>query len=118
MADLTKTANIKDINPHIENSMKYLNTHRDEPFDNITWNYASTLEIKKIVSSLKNTNSSGYDEVTNRLLKLSLPYIVSPLTHICNSALSSGVFPNRLKYATVINKGTHFQFPITDLSHY
>ena len=29
MADLTKTANIKDINPHIENSMKYLNTHRD-----------------------------------------------------------------------------------------
>ena len=82
--------------------MKYLNTHRDEPFDNITWNYASTQEIKKIVSSLKNTNSSGYDEVTNRLLKLSLPYIVSPLTHICNSALSSGVFPNRLKYATVM----------------
>ena len=70
------------------------------PFDNITWKYVSTQEIKKIISSLKNSNSTGYDEITSRLLKLSAPYIISPLTYIYNSALNTGVFPDRLKYAS------------------
>ena len=70
-------------------------------YSNITWKYATTHEIEKIVESLKNTNYSGYDEITARLLKLSTPYTISPHTHICNSALSSDVFPNRLNYAIV-----------------
>ena len=101
MADLVNIYKIKDINPHIDNSMKYLNKHSDKSFSNITWKYATTHKIEKIVKSLKNTNCSGYDEITTQLLKLSIPYIISQLTHICNSALSSGVFPNRLKYAIV-----------------
>jgi len=73
----------------------------NNPFDNITWKYVSTQEVKRVISSLKNSNSAGYDEITTRLLKFSTPYIISPLTYICNSALNTGVFPNRLKYATV-----------------
>jgi hypothetical protein len=73
----------------------------NNPFDNITWKYVSTQEVKRVISSLKNSNSAGYDEITTRLLTLSTPYIISPLTYICNSALNTGVFPNRLKYVTV-----------------
>jgi Notch-like protein len=102
MADLINTYTIKDTNPYIDNSMKHLNKHSDKSISNITWKYATTREMEKIVKSVKNTNSSGYDEIAIRLLKLSIPYIISPLSHICNSALGSGVFPNRLKYAIVM----------------
>jgi len=38
-------------------------------------------EIKNIIKSLKSKNSYGYDEIPPRILKISLPYITSPLTH-------------------------------------
>jgi hypothetical protein len=65
------------------------------------WHYTSTYEIRKIINSLKSKNTSGYDEISTRLLKLSTPYIVSPLTYICNTILSTGIFPDRLKYAII-----------------
>jgi len=42
-----------------------------------------------------------YDEVSNHIIKLTAPFIISPLTYICNAVLSTGVFPDRLKYAEV-----------------
>jgi hypothetical protein len=36
-----------------------------------------------------------------KLLKLSSPFIISPLTHICNKSLSSGIFPDSLKYSEI-----------------
>jgi hypothetical protein len=30
-----------------------------------------------------------------------MPYIISPLTYICNASLAQGIFPDRLKYAVV-----------------
>ena len=101
MADLTKVDDIKDTCPFIENSMQYLKNYYTDCFATITWEYVNTWEIKKIINSLKNSNSAGYDEINARLLKLACPYIVSPLTHICNSSLRTGVFPTRLKYASV-----------------
>ena len=35
------------------------------------------------------------------MLKISSPFITSPLTHICNKSIPSGTFPDRLKYAVV-----------------
>ena len=60
-----------------------------------------TYEIEKIIQSIKTTNTTGYDEISNHIIKLSAPYIISPLTHICNAALEMGVFPDRLKFAIV-----------------
>jgi hypothetical protein len=34
-------------------------------------------------------------------MKFGAPFIISPLTYICNAVLSTGVFPARLKYAIV-----------------
>jgi hypothetical protein len=50
---------------------------------------------------LKITNSCGYDEIPVKIVKLSAPFIISPLTHICNKSLSAGVFPERLNYARI-----------------
>jgi hypothetical protein len=62
----------------------------------MSWQY-----IEKIIKSLKTKNSSGYDEISNRIIKLSTPFIISPFTHICNVILNTLVFPDRLKFAVV-----------------
>ena len=58
----------------------------------------------------------GYDEVSTRILKISAPYILSPLTYIFNKALTTGIFPDRLKFSEVkplFKKGAS-----TELSNY
>jgi hypothetical protein len=54
-------------------------------------------EIKCIIQSLKAKNSSGYDEITSKILKACLALINCPLAHICNNSLYTGIFPHRLK---------------------
>ena len=61
-----------------------------------------THEIIKIVKSLKNSNSSGHDEITTKLLKQIITDIAPPLMHIFNLSLSNGVYPNSFKIAKVI----------------
>jgi hypothetical protein len=67
----------------------------------MSWHYLSTDESEKIIKSLKSKNTGGYDEISIRILKLSAPYIVFPLTCICNAILNTGIFPDRLKYAII-----------------
>ena len=50
---------------------------------------------------IKIRNAWGYDDISNRIIKLTAPFIISPLTYICNAVLSNGCFPDRLKYAVV-----------------
>ena len=75
---------------NITNSIEFLGRHYEKPFPAIKWQFTSTKEIIKTIRTLKTTNSAGYDEISNRLLKLSAPYIASPLTYICNAALKWG----------------------------
>jgi len=58
-------------------------------------------EIGKIIHSLKCKDSYGYDEISSRILKISAPYVLSPLTYIFNKILSTGIFPERLKFSEV-----------------
>ena len=71
-----------------------------------------THEINSIIHSLKTKDSYGYDEISSRILKISAPHILSPLTHIFNKILCTGIFPERLKFSEV--KPLNFQ--IIDLS--
>ena len=64
-------------------------------------NYTSTHEINRIIYSLKNKDSCGYNKISTSILQISAPYILSPLTHICNKILSTGTFPARLKFSEV-----------------
>jgi hypothetical protein len=45
--------------------------------------------------------SSGYDEISMKILKMSTPYIISPLTYIIKKTLATDTFPVRLKYAQI-----------------
>jgi len=98
-----KHTNIKEPNP-----ISYLINSFHQPFPKMSWHYAPTYEIEKIIKSLKSKNTSGYDEISTQILKLSAPYITSLLTYICNAILNTGIFPERLKYAInkpIFNKG-------------
>jgi hypothetical protein len=63
--------------------LKYLIT----PIPNIKCNNTSTQEIESIIKSIRVKNSHGYDGITTEMLKVSAPYISSPLNHICNKSI-------------------------------
>lgn len=58
-------------------------------------------EIYNITYSLKNTNSAGIDEITSKIVKSCIPYIVAPLQHLINLTLKHGSFPTILKQAII-----------------
>ena len=72
--------------------------------------------MEKIIKTLRTKNSYGYDEISNWIIKLSAPFILSPLTYICNAILDTGVFPDRLKYATI--KPIYKKGNTQDISNY
>jgi len=64
--------------------------------------------LKKNINYLKTKESSGYDEISTKILKISAPFISSPLSYICNKSILSGTVPTQLKYAvvkTLLKKG-------------
>ena len=81
--------------------LHYLNQSFNNPLPKINLKTVSTKEIKNIIKSFNPKISSGYDGISTKLLKISSPFITSSLTHICNKSISSGTFPDRLKYAVV-----------------
>ena len=80
--------------------LPYLTQTFKHPFPSLNLRSVSTKEIEEIIKFLK-PNSSGYDGITTKLRKISTSFISSPLTYICNKSLSSGIFPDRMKYAVV-----------------
>ena len=62
----------------------------------------SITEITEIINELIPKNSSGYDNLSNKLIKKLLPSLVEPLTIIFNKSLSEGVFPEAMKRADVV----------------
>jgi hypothetical protein len=85
------------------NSMftRYLSTINMKFTSALTYVPLTSNELKDIIKSLSNKNSSGYDEIYSKVIKSSMPFILSPLIHICNRSLSTGIFPTRLKYSQV-----------------
>jgi hypothetical protein len=94
-------ANNTNFNSSKNSLLSYLYSAFKQPFTNIKLKYTTINEIEKIIKELKNKNSYGYDEITTKILKISSPFIVSPLTYICNRMLSTRIFPDRLKYSEV-----------------
>jgi len=65
--------------------------------------------------------SCGYDEIPSKVIKCSLPCIISPLVYICNMSLINGIFPTRLKFSQLnplFKKGINWKWQITDLFPY
>ena len=67
------------------------------------WVPATKLEILKLIESLPNKRSSGFDNVDNKLLKAIKFEISEPLVLIFNQSLKLGVFPENMKLAEVFS---------------
>lgn len=70
-------------------------------------------EISHLILSLKNDCASGADDIKPRPLKAICETISTPLAHVCNLMLATGVFPEKMRHArvAVIHKGG----PVDDL---
>ena len=62
----------------------------------------SRYEVERIIGTLKNKNSSGFDEVSNKILKGITIGISTPLSILINKSLSEGIFPTEMKKADTI----------------
>jgi hypothetical protein len=98
--------------------LHYLMQSFKTPFPNINLKSISTKEFENVIKSLKRKNSSGYDGISTKLIKICSPFISPLLTHILNKSLCSGNFPDHLKFAVVKNfylrKVINLKFLITD----
>ena len=94
---------------------KYANKHTctkketEEVLQNITQNKYSlflepctTDELKRVISELPHKTSSGYDNISNILLKKLSSSITSPLNIIFNKSLIEGKFPETMKKVDIV----------------
>jgi len=79
----------------------YFNLNGVQHVPSLVFKTFLTKEISTIIKSIKSKNSRGYDKISTKILKISSNYIVSPVTYICNKIISSGIFPDRLKFSIV-----------------
>ena len=59
-------------------------------------------EIDNIINNLCNKHSSGYDNISNHMLKWLHPVITKPLTIIFNLLIQHGIFPDCMKVAEIV----------------
>lgn len=71
------------------------------PFELSFFEPFSFNELRKIVSSMKNKNSSGLDGISSKIIKLCFNEMEAPLLHLVNASLSQGIFPDGGKHAIV-----------------
>ena len=62
----------------------------------------TALEVDRLIEKLPNKASSGYDNISNILLKNLKSWIVLPLTRLLNESLVTGRFPQLMKSAIVV----------------
>ena len=62
----------------------------------------SSSQVKKIIKKLNNTNSTGSDNISTKVVKAAIDVIAEPITCIINASIKSGTFPDMWKLAKVI----------------
>jgi hypothetical protein len=84
------------------NYMTYMSDACESPLPSIKIIQTTSREIERIIWSLKSSQTHGYDEILNNILKACKNFISEPISYLCNRALLEGIFPDRLKYATIV----------------
>lgn len=64
-------------------------------------------EVARLIGVMRDGCATGVDGISNRILKRYTHLLVAPITHICNLAISSGLFPSIFKKALIkpVHKG-------------
>ena len=89
---------IPSSNTSVSDYLRCLQSNKDSIYLNPT----DVCEIKKIVAKLPSKRSSGYDNISNILLKDIVASIVDVLCVIFNKSIELGEFPSMMKLAEVV----------------
>jgi len=73
-------------------------------------------EVLYVIKNLKNSKSTGWDEIPTSVIKASAEVIVKPITFLINQSFNTGIFPEHLKYAII--KPLHKHKDKTEVSNY
>ena len=84
--------------PELKGYLKSLNQHHTSMFLHPT----TTNEILALIKKLPNKRSSGYDNISNLLLKSLSTQISVPLEIIFNKSIEEGTFPTNMKKADIV----------------
>ena len=88
-----------DIPPTEINFKSYLTNCNPATFQ---FSRISEIDILNICKQLKPKASSGADLISNKLLKIIAPIIITPLHYLINLSLETGFVPREFKIAKVI----------------
>ena len=85
------------LNPR-DHSLSFNNYLISRTGSRLNFSTISVEEVLSIINNLDNTNSSGYDAISNKLLKSIKEEVCTPLTVIViiNQSLLNGIFPDAL----------------------
>lgn len=88
---------VKSINSSNNNNKLPINTPNSSMFMKPT----IPQDIHKIITSLKNTPSTGYDGISTKIIKTVSTIIAPVLSHLINMCILHGVFPKELKISII-----------------
>ena len=92
--------NLANAIPRTEKSFKCF--LKNENSNSLSFVQTNANEIIKIVQGLKKKKSSGYDDISNDLLKEIINEIIVPLEHVLNLSIINGEVPEKMKIAKVV----------------
>ena len=95
-----------NLTANLTTNMATSNNNYKEYLTTPTYNWGFTevdrQDVLKIIKSLKNKKSSGYDGISNKILETIGDIISDPIAKLFNKSLETGKFPDILKVAKVI----------------
>ena len=74
----------------------------DEANSRLSFQHVDQDDIIATISSLKDKTSSGYDNISNTIIKSICSEIAKSLSLIINQMFNTGIFPDSLKIANII----------------
>ena len=96
-SNLASKINTKDK----EDFKSYL-TFNNKAYGNFKFKTVSEQDVNHIILNLKSKTTTGYDNLSPKLIK-SISHIISkPITLLINQSFKTGIFPTKLKIAKVI----------------
>lgn len=58
-------------------------------------------EVESVIRGLKNTHTTGYDDISTKIIKIVATLISGVLSHTLNLCIQQGVFPKKLKVTII-----------------
>ena len=90
--------NMRDLVPDFTSCSKIMQNKNCK----LSLSHVSVAKVRKLISGLSNSRSTGTDELDNYAVKLAGPAIAKPLHHIITLSLMQEKFPTSWKYAKVL----------------